>query len=99
MAIDSLQDLSNLTIAELYGVYLAIAKADHRWRSRAMYGEETPPPGHSEFRPLSQSHFAERFAAAANIVGGEATFRARLARQAAAYRVDVQDELMRRRAA
>ncbi len=93
MAIQSLQDLSNLSISELYTVYLGIARADHKWRVRAMYGDQPRPIGHSVFRPLPLVHFAQRLEAAQGIVGGERSLRSRLARQAAAYRIDIQAEL------
>lgn len=99
MAIESLKDLSSLSLTELYTVYVAIAKADHRWRIRAMYGDQARPQGHSEFRPLPMHHFAERFAAAEKIVGGDRSLRGRLARQAAAYKIDVDSELRRLRVA
>ncbi len=60
MAIDSLADLSDLSFTELYAVYLAIARSDHQWRVRTMHGEQAPPCGHFEFRPLSEKHFSER---------------------------------------
>lgn len=93
MAIESLEDLSSLSIAELYAVYVAIARADHHWRMRALYGDQTRPAGHSEFRPLSMVHFENRLVTAREVVGGEASLRARLARQAAAYQIDVPSEL------
>ena len=93
MAIQSLQDLSELSLSELYTVYLAIARADHKWRIRAMYGDQPRPIGHSVFRPLPMVHFEHRLDAAQGIVGGERSLRARLSRQAAAYRIDVPAEL------
>lgn len=89
MAIQSLHDLSNLTVDELYAVYQAIARADHRMRTDALYGNVAPPPGHYEHRPLPRVHFAERFRMAERMLGGEGMFRGRLARQAAAYQIDV----------
>ncbi len=47
MAIEGLQDLSQLTVEELYAVYVDIAESDLIWRRRAMYGDTQPPPGHS----------------------------------------------------
>ncbi len=93
MAIQSLQDLSGLSLSELYTVYLAIARADHQWRIRAMYGDQARPIGHSVFRPLPLAHFAQRLEAAQGIMGGEQSLRGRLSRQAAAYRIDIQAEL------
>lgn len=99
MAIESLRDLSKLSVTELYSVYVAIARADHRWRIQALYGDQARPAGHSEFRPLPMVHFLDRFAAAEKVPGGERSFRGRLARQAAAYRIDIDIELRQRRAA
>lgn len=93
MAIESLEDLSSLSISELYTVYVAIARADHHWRMRALYGDQPRPVGHSEFRPLPLVHFEDRLVGANEVVGGEQTLRGRLARQAAAYRIDVLSEL------
>ncbi len=97
MAIHSLPDLTSLSINELYNVYLLIARADHHWRIAALYGKQPRPAGHSEFRPLPWEHFSERFAIAQSIVGGEMSLRNRLARQAAAYRIDIDTELRRYR--
>ncbi len=99
MPIDSLQDLSGLNSSELYAVYLAIALADHKWRLQTIYGQSSPPPGHCEFRPLKVDQFDARLTKARTLSDGEAMFRARLARQAAAYRVDVSAELSRIRQA
>lgn len=93
MAIESLTDLTGLSFAELYAVYLAIARSDHQWRVRTLYGDAEPPLGHVEFRPLSESQFNQRLEMARTIPGGETLLRCRLARQAAAYQVDVQAEL------
>lgn len=99
MSINLLHDLSPLDANELYAVYLAIALADHHWRARAMYGDTKPPTGHSIFRPLSSNQFAARMSAAQRFAGGESLLRQRLSRQAAAYRVDVNAELLRIRQA
>ena len=93
MAIESLADLSDLSFAELYAVYLAIAQSDHDWRVRTMYGQSGPPTGHVEFRPLSEAQFLQRVQKAKSISGGELMLRNRLARQAAAYGVDIDAEL------
>lgn len=89
MAIEGLQDLSQLTVVELYMVYVGVAESDFNWRRRAMYGDTPPPPGHCEFRPLPFNLFRHRFLAAQSTVGGDTRLRQRLSRQAAAYRVDV----------
>lgn len=99
MAIKSLPDLSGLSDSELYSVYLAVAEADHRWRHRAMYGSDVPPRGHSVFRPLPRADFNGRLKLARHLVGGEAAFRGRLGRQAAAYRIDLPQVLRSRRPA
>lgn len=70
------------SVPELYKVYLEIAKRDHACRVRALYGSQTPPAGHSPFRPLPLKHFRERFDAAKALPGGEAAFRRLLARWA-----------------
>jgi hypothetical protein len=95
MAIEGLQDLSQLTVEELYAVYVDVAESDSNWRRKAMYGDTQPPPGHFKFRPLPFSHFQQRFLAAQSTVGGEARLRQRLSRQAAAYRVDVDSAVTR----
>ena len=89
MAIDTLVDLSGLSVDELYAVYLAIAQSDHQWRLRTLYGEQLPPRGHNEFRPLSEQQFQQRLDMARTIPEGESLLRQRLARQAAAYDVNV----------
>ncbi len=90
MAIESLQDLSHLSSAELYEVYLPIAMADHRWRLRTLYGDGSPPTGHHAFRPLPYPQFEQRLLLAQTIDNGEQLLRRRLSRQAAAYEVDIQ---------
>lgn len=99
MPIDTLHDLTDLSSTELYVVYLAIARADHRWRVRTLYGDAERPAGHTEFRPLSNEQFEARLEVAKTLTNGESMFRQRLSRQAAAYRVDVGDELYRLRPA
>ncbi len=93
MAINSLADLSDLSFTELYAVYLAIARSDHQWRVQTLHGQQRPPLGYVEFRPLSESQFHDRLKKAQTIAGGESMLRSRLARQAAAYEVDVEAEL------
>lgn len=95
MPIDSLHDLTQFDSEELYAVYLAIARADHQWRVRTLYGDEGSPAGHAEFRPLTIEQFDQRVDAANRIVGGDAMLRQRLARQAAAYNVDIGEEIYR----
>lgn len=89
-------DLSKSTTEELYTVYLAIAGADHRARSLALYGHQPPPKGHFVHRPLPWPEFVGRLRSAGTIPRGEALFRARLARQAAVYAIDVPAILARR---
>lgn len=89
MAIQSRHDLSLLNVDQLYAVYLAVAQADHRMRTEALYGSSEPPPGHYEHRPLPRSDFEERLRLAGRMAGGDVGFRGRIARQAAAYEVDV----------
>ena len=95
MAIEGLHDLSQLSVTELYAVYLGIAESDFNWRRKAMYGDTPPPQGHFKFRPLPFNLFQQRFLATHNTVGGEARLRQRLSRQAAAYRVDVESAVTR----
>ena len=99
MPINPLHDLSGLDSNELYVIYLAIARADHQWRSSAMYNNATPPVGHSVFRPLTIQQFDDRLLAARSLAGGESMLRQRLSRQAAAYGVDVDYEISRIRQA
>lgn len=99
MPIELQHDLSSLNLSELYTVYLAIALADHKWRVRTMYGDVAPLAGHHEFRPLAIEQFDARIDSARTMVGGESLLRQRLARQASAYRVDVDTELSRMRQA
>ena len=95
MAIEGLQDLSLLTVEELYAVYVDVAASDSDWRRKTMYGDTQPPPGHSEIRPLPFDLFHQRFLVAQGTAGGEARIRQRLSRQAAAYRVDVESAVTR----
>ena len=97
MPLDSLVDLSGLNGTELYAVYLAIARADHRWRVDTLHGDPARPM--SEFRPLTMEQFDARLAAAGTMAGGETMLRERLSRQAAAYGVDITLELSRVRSA
>lgn len=99
MAIGPLQSLAGLSIDETYLVYVAIAEADHRHRRTAMYGQETPPPGHAPFRVVSPDCFADRLKRAASILGGEDSFLTKISRQACAYGVDVPAVLARHRSA
>lgn len=99
MAIQTRHDLSLLPVDELYAVYLAVARADHRMRTDALYGNSQPPPGHYEHRPLPRRDFEERLGLARRMAGGEAGFRGRIARQAAAYEVDIPAVLDHLRAA
>jgi hypothetical protein len=75
------------SMTDLYAVYFEVAKRDHACRRAALYGEQTPPPGHTPFRPLPLEHFEARFRAASATVGGEEIFRKQLARQAQVYGV------------
>jgi hypothetical protein len=95
MAIEGLHDLSQLSVTELYAVYVDIAESDFNWRRKTMYGDTPPTSGHSEFRPLPFDLFHQRFLAAHSTVGGEARLRQRLSRQAAAYRVDIDSAVTR----
>lgn len=99
MAIESLPDLSGLSVGELYAVYLAVANADHQWRLQALYGTAEPPLGHSELHQLPITEFENRFHLAQSIAHGEEMMRARIARQAAAYKINVSDVLARLRQA
>lgn len=89
VAINGLKDLSNLSVAQLYSVYLGVAHADWMWRRSAAYGVAEPPTGHATFRPLAFGVFEQRVAVANSQFPGDDSLRARLARQAAAYRVDI----------
>ena len=95
MAIEDLQDLSHLTVVELYAIYVDVAESDLNWRRKAMYGNTQPPPGHSALRPLPFELFDQRFVAAQSASGGEARLRQRVSRQAAAYRIDVASAVSR----
>jgi hypothetical protein len=94
MAIEGLNDLSSLSVRELYAVYRGIAESDLKWRLRTMYGDKSPV-GRAEFRPLPFELFHERFVAAQGLDRGESMLRERLSRQAAAYRVDVDSAIAR----
>lgn len=72
----------------LYRIYLEIAVKDHRCRLQALYGNQSPPTGHTPYRPLPLHHFAERFESAKSMPDGEIIFRKQLARLARIYRVD-----------
>jgi len=75
------------SLADLYAIYVQIAKADHSVRRAALYGSQSPPPGHTPFRPLPLEHFEARFEAALQVVSGEDIFRRQLARLAQVYGV------------
>lgn len=90
VAIEGLKDLSKLNVTQLYAVYLGIARADWMWRRVAVYGVAEPPPGHASFRPLPYDVFEQRMKSAESVLRGDETLRGRLARQAAAYGVDVE---------
>lgn len=72
----------------LYRIYLEIAAKDHRCRIQALYGIETPPAGHTPYRPLPMQHFVDRFEVAKSMPNGELIFRKQLARLARVYGVD-----------
>ncbi len=73
------------SLTELYAVYHEVARLDHACRREALYGKQTPPPGHTPFRPLPLEHFEARFEAAKRLPDGERMFRQQLARQASVY--------------
>lgn len=73
---------------DLYRIYLAIAAKDHRCRIQALYGKQTPPTGHTPYRPLPIHHFTDRFDSAQSVPNGETIFRRQLARLARVYGVD-----------
>ncbi|WP_145176532.1 hypothetical protein [Rubripirellula lacrimiformis] len=81
--------MSNLSVEQLYSVYLAVARADWLWRRRAVYGATTPPPGHAEFRPLAFPVFKLRMDTVASVLRGDTILRERLSRQASAYGIDI----------
>jgi hypothetical protein len=76
------------SIEVLYQIYLAISAKDHRCRIQALYGKQTPPTGHTPYRPLPMDHFIDRFETAKSIPNGEMIFRKQLARLACVYGVD-----------
>ncbi|QEG38476.1 hypothetical protein [Roseimaritima ulvae] len=82
-----------LSETELYMVYLEVARRDHDWRIRALYGEKQRPASHTPFRPLSESVFQQRRQAVANLLQGPLRFQQQLLRRAHYYRVDVQQLL------
>src|SRR5690606_10227045 len=84
---DSIEPLSG-SAKVLYAVYLEIAKRDHRLRVQALYGKQSPPPGHTPLRPLPLEHFVQRLQAAQASPHGEEAFRRQLARGAKVYGVD-----------
>ena len=96
MAIQLQDDLSDLSLEQLYRVYLAIAEADHRWRLRAFHGDHAPPAGQCLLRPLQLEQFRDRLDTSRAVTGGESSFRQRLSRQAAAYGVRLNSEDSRR---
>ncbi len=78
-----------LSETELYLVYLEVARRDHDWRIRALYGDQQRPESHTPFRPLSESVFLQRRQAVANLLQGPLRFQQQLLRRAHYYRVDV----------
>lgn len=78
---------------ELFVIYLEVARADHAWRCRSFYGDQTPPEGHTPFRPLNAAIFAERFRGACMLADGHQRFQAQLLRRASFYKVDTAQAL------
>ena len=93
MAIESHQEMADLTVDELYLVYLAIAQCDHQWRRQSLYGGRQLPKNQCDLRPLDREQFVQRFKKAKTFVGGELMLRQRLARQAATYDIDLSTAL------
>ncbi|TWU19703.1 hypothetical protein [Allorhodopirellula heiligendammensis] len=85
-------DVSSFTIDEIYDLYYAIAEKDHAFRLQSLYGNEAPPVGHCEFRPLCRESFKRRIDHYDALDQGQIgrSLRERLARQAAAYGVEYQ---------
>jgi hypothetical protein len=86
------------SVHDLYSVYLEVARIDHQCRRAALYGVQSPPPGHTPFRPLSFQDFETRFNTATSVPQGEDIFRRQLARQADVYGVAVSNKPTRRAA-
>ena len=82
-----------LGLDDLYALYLEVARRDHAWRIRALYGEVAPPEGHTPLRLLSMLHFRERYEAALRVPGGHTVFEAQMLRRARAYGIDVRSAL------
>ncbi len=74
---------------QLYSVYLEVARRDHDWRIRALYGDQQRPVSHTPFRPLCQNVFHQRRRAAYQVPQGAERFQQQLLRRAYYYRVDV----------
>lgn len=83
----------------LYQIYLEIAAQDHHCRIQALYGQQSPPTGHTPYRPLPLHHFVSRFESAKGVPNGERIFRQQLARLARVYQVDCVAAVTRRAAA
>lgn len=83
----------------LYRIYLEIAAQDHRCRIQALYGKQTPPNGHTPYRPVPMQHFIASFESAKTTSNGEVVFRKQLARLASVYGVDCVAVVTRRAAA
>lgn len=86
-------------VSTLYAIYHEIAARDHRCRLQALYGNESPPAGHTPFRPLPLAHFAARFEKAKLLPDGERQFRCQLARWAECHGIDCLAFVVSRRAA
>src|SRR6056297_676610 len=99
MPIGPTQSLVGLTIHELYSVYVAVTRADHRHRMTARYGTQGPPNGHATLRQLTPKHFEDLLTMARRLAGGEQEFLGGLSRQASAYGVDVPAEIAKQRRA
>lgn len=78
---------------ELFAIYLEVARADHAWRRRSFYGDQTPPESHTPFRPLNAAIFSERFRGACTLADGHQRFQAQLLRRASFYKVDTAQAL------
>jgi hypothetical protein len=84
---DNIEPLSGSSEV-LYRIYLEIAAKDHRCRIQALYGNQSPPSGHTPYRPLPIHHFVDRLESAKSMPNGEELFRKQLARLARVYSVD-----------
>ncbi|MEM9365469.1 MAG: hypothetical protein AAGD07_05695 [Planctomycetota bacterium] len=89
MAFGPLPDLIDAPVERLYEVYLQTMERDHAFRLQAIYGDQPVPEGFHELHPMSLDDFVKRVRNHESAPQYATGLRRQIARQAAAYGVDV----------